>query len=88
MRESRTPGSVGEMPGNRHLYPTQLCGVAECMDDAVAEGWADFSRLACTCRGRSNFRPPRRHAQQAPTTRRPKARLAVEVCVAWIFVDQ
>ena len=22
MRESRTPGSVGEVPGNRHLYPT------------------------------------------------------------------
>jgi hypothetical protein len=22
VRESRTPGSVGEVPGNRHLYPT------------------------------------------------------------------
>src|SRR5215212_4940121 len=27
VRESRTPGSVGEVPGNRHLYPTtsKLC---------------------------------------------------------------
>src|SRR4051794_23465369 len=24
-----------------------LCGVAERMDDAVAEGWAEFRRLAC-----------------------------------------
>ena len=48
MRESRTPGSVGEVLGNRHLYPTQLCGVAERMDDAVAEGGTDFSRPACT----------------------------------------
>jgi hypothetical protein len=26
----------------------QLCGVAERMDDAVAEGGAEFCRLACT----------------------------------------
>src|SRR5271166_4612841 len=24
VRESRTPGSVGEVPGNRHLYPTTV----------------------------------------------------------------
>ena len=24
VRESRTPGSVGEVPGNRHLYPTSF----------------------------------------------------------------
>src|SRR3954470_16374724 len=24
VRESRTPGSVGEVPGNRRLYPTQF----------------------------------------------------------------
>ena len=35
------------------------------------------------CRGRSNFRPPPRHAPQAPTTYRPKAGLAVEVCAAY-----
>ena len=34
------------------------------------------------CRGRSNFRPPPRHAPQAPTTYCPKAGLAVEVCAA------
>ena len=27
MRESRMPGSVGEVPGNRHLYPTEFVSV-------------------------------------------------------------
>jgi transposase len=29
VRESRTPGSVGEVPGNRHLYPTGVRAMLE-----------------------------------------------------------
>ena len=53
-----TPGSVGEVPGNRHLYPTQLCGVAERMDDAVAEGGTEFWCLASTPGGEETLLPP------------------------------
>ena len=58
VRESRTPGSVGEVPGNRHLYPTHLCSVAERMDDAVAEGGAEFRRLGCMPRREKTLLPP------------------------------
>ncbi len=36
----------------------QLCGVAERMDDAIAEGGADFSRRACTPRGEETLLTP------------------------------
>ena len=36
----------------------QLCGVAERMDDAVSEGEADFSRLACTPGGEETLLTP------------------------------
>jgi hypothetical protein len=36
----------------------QLCSVAERMDDAVAEGGADFSRLACTPGREKTLLPP------------------------------
>jgi len=34
------------------------------------------------CRGRSNFRPPTRHAPQPPATYNPKARFVVRVWAA------
>jgi hypothetical protein len=58
VRESRTPGSVGEVPGDRHPYPTQLCGVAERVDDAIAEGGAEFCRLALAPGGEETLLPP------------------------------
>ena len=36
VRESCTPGSVGEVPGNRHLYPTTTLAPESC--GAICEG--------------------------------------------------
>jgi len=45
-----------------YTYPElgfgQLCGVAERMDDAVAEGGAEFSRLDCTPGREETLLPP------------------------------
>ncbi len=43
-RESRTPGSVGEVPGNRHLYPTARGQRASCGQS----GSRDWSVDRCT----------------------------------------
>ena len=57
VRESRTPGSVGEVPGNRHLYPTIYSHGA-----AKFAGFFRIKCLFCPCRGleSSRAKDPRR----------------------------
>jgi hypothetical protein len=81
------PSSSGRLPPDPllRLVPFQGHNPAEAQAwyaAIIEQGYLGRFDGVAWCRGRSNFRPPPRHAPQAPTTYCPKAGLAVEVCAA------